>query len=1249
MRLFLSLLLVLSVACGQSDTATYIPVRNFGAEVTTAWEAEAWEALRSLDAELDLDKDLFARQSVDTLITLAAVRRVANLGDPMQRLDEAAALSVDGSLSAVSRLRLAREYHLAGLPEKALEVASAEPRGADPQELQQLRAALEDELGAFLPPSGDWGTPGLASEATFDQRLARVLTALDSGTVGSLGRYVDEPEDAPDEQATEAQGPTVSPSSFAGGMLSKVLSGGGGCEEFADLSDSMLDVGDPLAGLSERGVSSLRSMVEQFLAAEARTPWGGDLGEIPMLLGLYEAESYWASEDTLALLMRGGRSVHLIVLALAPEGLRALSFRFYGDPAIEFLPVLGRGMQLVGRYREGSGGYLAAFVLDTPSLRPVYYVQGVHRGDIQLINVDADAAKEILLLVAGSPWGCTQCEAIYEGHIFDYHKADGCFGYAGSYETSVPLTYRAASFGFGMTSDMMLEVERNLSGPAGQLILEKESIAPGDLTEEDILELASAIDGELSLHVDAGRPLTVASYVRRLGDLIERSGVEMEELYLQARLSQAFHLFLGGDFAGSLEITEDPHIRDGLRAEADSRSAWMNLRLASLLTSGALDDGFEELTELAREVETTEAALEGNFALYYRQIGDHQSALEHARLSVSLAFPEANASSRNLGAVHAASAALSLGDLESCLTWLLRGVRWSREFNHTSALSGILQIAAQLALERELPTLAVLFLDEAITFSDPLTWSNHGAPIMLLYGRALEKAGNVEAALAAFRAADANATGPTYSAGVMANFHLSRLLADSDAVESKRYANRAVELIGSGRSSLSLESHKWSFLGDKDEIVSWAVELARRSDDDAEVFRLLEEWKARVFRDVYRSTSTPAMVRPVDLGAVLERLRPDEVLVSYFVSPSISLRAVLDKSEGLTVEELRCPNDEILSLARQSRAAFDLTNPEALRAIRKDDPSGALQTHLATLGRCLFDGMSDLRGKVVVVAPDEDLFGLPWPALEVDGAPLSALASTALVPSISFAMEHLEKRSVAGSGGGAAEMEMLVLAALGPYEPTPSPDSLSPPTAIPRQLPRLRGGVREVKSVDRALSRMAASQILVDRGDVRRFDPARTEVASKEAFLEKMPDAKVVHVIAHGLFDPVIPMQSSLLLSSDFEARLKAIDLAKLDLSKVQLVTLSSCDSGVVDGKPGSEPVGFVRAVLGAGSDSVLLARWRVDDAVTTSFMGDFYAALEEHGRAEALRLAREKVRRKFEHPYFWASFVLQGGWGELN
>lgn len=107
---------------------------------------------------------------------------------------------------------------------------------------------------------------------------------------------------------------------------------------------------------------------------------------------------------------------------------------------------------------------------------------------------------------------------------------------------------------------------------------------------------------------------------------------------------------------------------------------------------------------------------------------------------------------------------------------------------------------------------------------------------------------------------------------------------------------------------------------------------------------------------------------------------------------------------------------------------------------------------------------------------------------------------------------------------------------------------------------------------------------------------------------------------------------------------LTAEDVCCLNLWGTELVLLSACDTGMGEIRTGEGVFGLRRAFELAGARTVVMSLWKVDDDATRDFMTEFYVALKgSKTRLDALRHARESVRSKHPHPYYWGGFILQG------
>ena len=94
---------------------------------------------------------------------------------------------------------------------------------------------------------------------------------------------------------------------------------------------------------------------------------------------------------------------------------------------------------------------------------------------------------------------------------------------------------------------------------------------------------------------------------------------------------------------------------------------------------------------------------------------------------------------------------------------------------------------------------------------------------------------------------------------------------------------------------------------------------------------------------------------------------------------------------------------------------------------------------------------------------------------------------------------------------------------------------------------------------------------------------------------------------------------------------------------------LSACDTGLGKEVKGEGLVGLARGFMYAGAARVVASLWKVDDEATADLMTHFYRLMLEDGKrpAPALRDAQITIwkQKRWNAPYYWAAFVLQGEW----
>ncbi|MBV9497508.1 MAG: CHAT domain-containing protein, partial [Acidobacteria bacterium] len=135
--------------------------------------------------------------------------------------------------------------------------------------------------------------------------------------------------------------------------------------------------------------------------------------------------------------------------------------------------------------------------------------------------------------------------------------------------------------------------------------------------------------------------------------------------------------------------------------------------------------------------------------------------------------------------------------------------------------------------------------------------------------------------------------------------------------------------------------------------------------------------------------------------------------------------------------------------------------------------------------------------------------------------------------------------------------------------------------------------------------------------------------AAKESVLHQL-EGKVdlVHIAAYGYYEPEAPLFSRIALAagdgSDGDLQVHEI-LSDLDLTGVNLVVLSACQSAVGKDSGGDDVVGLTRALLYAGTPGVVSTLWNIDDdrAAGVLMCAFYQQILRGASVAEALRFAQ--------------------------
>jgi CHAT domain-containing protein len=165
------------------------------------------------------------------------------------------------------------------------------------------------------------------------------------------------------------------------------------------------------------------------------------------------------------------------------------------------------------------------------------------------------------------------------------------------------------------------------------------------------------------------------------------------------------------------------------------------------------------------------------------------------------------------------------------------------------------------------------------------------------------------------------------------------------------------------------------------------------------------------------------------------------------------------------------------------------------------------------------------------------------------------------------------------------------------------------------------------------------------------YPPSRSKIvpgplARKEDVMNWSPDYNLLHLSVHGHFDSLDPMLSYLeLRPSADNGHFTAAEMFGLRLPRNSLVVLSACETGRVEVTHSNEVLGMVRGLLYAGASNVVLSSWSVDAKSTALWMTTFYREAQTKPPSEAAQLALLAVKNdpQYQHPFYWAPFLLTG------
>lgn len=467
--------------------------------------------------------------------------------------------------------------------------------------------------------------------------------------------------------------------------------------------------------------------------------------------------------------------------------------------------------------------------------------------------------------------------------------------------------------------------------------------------------------------------------------------------------------------------------------------------------------------------------------------------------------------------------------------------------------------------------------------------------------------------------------------------------------EAVSFYQQAVEMIEAQRSTINAEAGKIGFVGDKQAVYHHLIRVLFQERQYEKAFEYVERSKSRALVDLLAGKQDFA-VNPENEATTRAALASNDNSEAEIIaldksldknkSRGISIKAKNDLSNTApelsslvsvssgTASDIRSslPGDEtlieyyysgsdmyafIISSAGLQSVKIDgnglASDVEAFRASLESPGSNRHRELSVKLYQRLFKPLeSALKNRSLVIVPHGALHYLPLNALNDGRSYLIDRFHIRFMPSAS-SMKYLRPKKLDKSGG------ILVFG---------NPDL----------------GDRRL---DLAFAQKEALAVASTWSNSKAF---LRKDATEDVLRRYGNNFNYIHFATHGQFNPGKPLQSALLLAPNGRSNgLLTVDKLYSMRLEANLVTLSACETGLSKVSNGDDLVGLTRGFLYAGSSSIVASLWKVDDLATSYLMTRFYRELKTADKREALRTAQLETRKRYPHPYYWASFQLTG------
>lgn len=433
-------------------------------------------------------------------------------------------------------------------------------------------------------------------------------------------------------------------------------------------------------------------------------------------------------------------------------------------------------------------------------------------------------------------------------------------------------------------------------------------------------------------------------------------------------------------------------------------------------------------------------------------------------------------------------------------------------------------------------------------------------------------------------------------------------LMSGDRVAARRALMDGIAYFESRRTRIADEDARISFFGTARDLYRDVIALLLEDGQDVEALRVADRIKGRALVEWSQPEASRASLAlsPADIAGAIGN---GAVFVSYLFSREQLTSWIVNDEGLLQMQRRRVDGDHVARLQSALRSSSVSESEE------RESAAALYDLLIAPVRR------AQPRAKTMYLALDGTIHTVPFAQL-LDRSSGRRLIEDVAIVSVPSATWLIAARTRSGN----TRRPSIELLAIGNPSNTGGDQKLPPLPAAEAEAVRI--------------AEMYPDPHLL-----------RGPSATRRAVLQRAPDARVLHFAGHAIQNGASPALSHLLLareSEDDDGRLRAPDIAAIDLDATSLVVLGACSTARGLVRFGEGPMTLARPFLAAGAASVVATLWDVEDRPTARLLTALHRALRLGlSPADALRAAQLELLNSSDPsdrlPRHWGALAVFG------